>query len=163
MHFSSYMPTLILHRNSKKLNLNRDSQTINITNILHHIIMQTKSLNLLATAAIALASWSCSQPNGEINYAHEIANNTLMDSVDAMARQIIRQGFNAGDGYGEVWIRDYNTFIELSMEELPDSAVRHNLNVFWHFPRRSWCAVQSQRSAAQLGGAEQMIMPCLIS
>lgn len=95
--------------------------------------MQTKSLNLLATAAIALASWSCSQPNGEINYAHEIANNTLMDSVDAMARQIIRQGFNAGDGYGEVWIRDYNTFIELSMEELPDSAVRHNLNVFWHF------------------------------
>ena len=133
MHFSSYMPTLILHRNSKKLNLNRDSRTINITNILHHIIMQTKSLNLLATAAIALASWSCSQPNGEINYAHEIANNTLMDSVDAMARQIIRQGFNAGDGYGEVWIRDYNTFIELSMEELPDSAVRHNLNVFWHF------------------------------
>ena len=52
--------------------------------------MQAKSLNLLATAAIALASWSCSQPNGEINYAHEIANNTLMDSVDAMARQIIR-------------------------------------------------------------------------
>ena len=133
MHFSSYMPTLILHRNSKKLNLNRDSQTINITNILHHIIMQIKSLNIIATAAIALASWSCSQPNGEINYAHEIANNTLMDSVDAMARQIIRQGFNAGDGYGEVWIRDYNTFIELSMEELSDSAVRHNLNVFWHF------------------------------
>lgn len=121
--------------------------------------MQAKSLNIIATAAIALASWSCSQPNGEINYAHEIANNTLMDSVDAMARQIIRQGFNAGDGYGEVWIRDYNTFIELSMEELPDSAVRHNLNVFGHFPRRSRCAVQSQRSAAQLGCEEQMIMP----
>ena len=121
--------------------------------------MQIKSLNLLATAAIALASWSCSQPNGEINYAHEIANNTLMDSVDAMARQIIRQGFNAGDGYGEVWIRNYNTFIELSMEELPDSAVRHNLNVFGHFPRRSRCAVQSQRTAARLGCEEQMIMP----
>ena len=68
--------------------------------------MQAKSLNIIATAAIALALWSCTQSNGEINYAQEIKGNALMDSVDAMARQIIRQGFNAGDGYGEVWIRD---------------------------------------------------------
>lgn len=30
------------------------------------------------------------------------------------ALEIVKTGFNAGDGYGEVWIRDYNTFIELS-------------------------------------------------
>ena len=95
--------------------------------------MKAKSLNIIAAAAIALASWSCTQTDSSINYAQQIADNEMMDSVDAMARQIIRQGFNAGDGYSEVWIRDYNTFIELSMEELPDSAIRHNLNVFWHF------------------------------
>ena len=79
--------------------------------------MKAKSLNIIATAALALASWSCTQTDGSINYAQQIADNEMMDSVDAMARQIIRQGFNAGDGYSEVWIRDYSTFIELSSDK----------------------------------------------
>ena len=28
---------------------------------------------------------------------------TMGDSVKAMSEQLIKKGFNAGDGYGEVW------------------------------------------------------------
>ena len=65
--------------------------------------------------------------------AEQILRDPLMEQVDSMARAVISTGFNAGDGYGEVWIRDYNTFIELSMDVLPDVQVRRNLNVFWGF------------------------------
>ena len=50
----------------------------------------------------------------------QILNEGLMTQVDQMSRQVASGGFNAGDGYGEVWIRDYNTFIELAMEVMPD-------------------------------------------
>lgn len=56
-----------------------------------------------------------------------------MTQVDQMARKVASGGFNAGDGYGEVWIRDYNTFIELAMEVMPDEAIRSNLNTSFHF------------------------------
>ena len=62
-----------------------------------------------------------------------ILNEGLMTQVDQMARKVASGGFNAGDGYGEVWIRDYNTFIELAMEVMPDDAIRSNLNTFFHF------------------------------
>ncbi len=58
---------------------------------------------------------------------------TLMHKVDSMAHRVVATGFNAGDGYGEVWIRDYNTFIELSMDVMSDEAIRTNLNTFFHF------------------------------
>lgn len=56
-----------------------------------------------------------------------------MNQVDSMAREIVKGGFNAGDGYGEVWIRDYNTFIELAMEATPDSLIQDNLLTFFRF------------------------------
>ncbi|ULT24333.1 hypothetical protein KUH03_35825 [Sphingobacterium sp. E70] len=36
-----------------------------------------------------------------------------------MATNVIKAGFNAGDGYSEVWIRDYNTFITLATKVHP--------------------------------------------
>lgn len=62
-----------------------------------------------------------------------ILNEPLLTQVEQMARDVASKGFNAGDGYGEVWIRDYNTFIELAMEVMPGDAVRANLNTFFHF------------------------------
>jgi GH15 family glucan-1,4-alpha-glucosidase len=43
----------------------------------------------------------------------------------------VKTGFNAGDGYGEVWIRDYNTFIELSAEVFDAEELEENLLVFF--------------------------------
>ena len=66
---------------------------------------------------------------------HELANLILNEEsfeyVKKKALEIVKTGFNAGDGYGEVWIRDYNTFIELSMEVYPDDEIQENLLVFF--------------------------------
>jgi len=49
--------------------------------------------------------------------------------------EIVKTGFNAGDGYSEVWIRDYNTFIELSAEVFPEETLKENLRVFFRLQR----------------------------
>lgn len=49
----------------------------------------------------------------------------------AKALEIVKTGFNAGDGYGEVWIRDYNTFIELSAQVFEPEVLKENLLVFF--------------------------------
>ena len=67
----------------------------------------------------------------EKQLADKILNDPLMHQVDSMAREIVRTGLNAGDTYGEVWIRDYNTFIELAMELMPDSVIQDNLLTFF--------------------------------
>ena len=63
----------------------------------------------------------------------DIKNNPLFAKVDSMARAIAATGFNAGDCYSEVWIRDFNTFIELSMEVRPLTEIKDNFDVFWAF------------------------------
>lgn len=65
--------------------------------------------------------------------ANIILEDTLFDRVELMALEVAKEGFNAGDGYGEIWIRDYNTFIELAMEVLPDSLIQENLLCFFRF------------------------------
>lgn len=61
----------------------------------------------------------------------QILTNEGFDFVKKKALEIVKTGFNAGDGYGEVWIRDYNTFIELSLEVYPDEEIQENLLVFF--------------------------------
>ena len=62
---------------------------------------------------------------------NKILKNEGFDFVKKKALEIVKTGFNAGDGYGEVWIRDYNTFIELSMEVYPAEEIQENLLVFF--------------------------------
>ena len=47
------------------------------------------------------------------------------------ALYIVKAGLTAGDGYGEIWIRDYNTFIELSAEVFEAEILKENLLVFF--------------------------------
>lgn len=67
----------------------------------------------------------------EIKLKDQILTNEGFDFVKKKALEIVKTGFNAGDGYGEVWIRDYNTFIDLSLEVYPDEEIRENLLVFF--------------------------------
>ena len=60
-----------------------------------------------------------------------ILNNSDFAFVREKAREVVGSGFNAGDGYGEVWIRDYNTFIELSAELFEPSVIEEQLLVFF--------------------------------
>ena len=80
---------------------------------------------MLISAFIA----SCSDKNNEL--AKKIENDTNFKKVKEMALEVVKTGFNAGDGYGEVWIRDYNTFIELSAEVYPKEVLKENLLVFF--------------------------------
>jgi hypothetical protein len=57
--------------------------------------------------------------------------NTDFKFVKQKALEVVKTGFNAGDGYGEVWIRDYATFIELSAEVYPKEILKENLRVFF--------------------------------
>lgn len=50
--------------------------------------------------------------------------------VKTKALEVMKTGFNAGDGYREVWIRDYNTFIELAAQVNSKEALKENLLVF---------------------------------
>src|SRR5690606_31386695 len=60
-----------------------------------------------------------------------IQSNEYFDFVKKKALEVVQTGFNAGDGYGEVWIRDYNTFIELSVEVFEPEVLQENLLVFF--------------------------------
>ena len=63
----------------------------------------------------------------------EIRDDVIIDKVDSLARAVASTGFNAGNVYKEVWIRDFNTFIELSLEVMPEAEVRGALDTFFDF------------------------------
>ncbi|MBL7971023.1 MAG: hypothetical protein JNL03_05840 [Prolixibacteraceae bacterium] len=60
-----------------------------------------------------------------------VAQNEYFPLVKGKALEIMKTGFNAGDGYREVWIRDYNTFIELAAQVFPKEELKENLLVFF--------------------------------
>ena len=62
--------------------------------------------------------------------AQKILNDHRLDTIEAKAKTLLRKGFNAGDGYPQVWIRDLNTFIETSMKVYSLDTIRKNLLTF---------------------------------
>jgi glycogen debranching enzyme len=86
----------------------------------------------LLIAIIFVASCSrMKQTESNPKLGEQILTDEGFSFVKKKALEIVKTGFNAGDGYGEVWIRDYNTFIELSCEVFPVSVIKENLLVFF--------------------------------
>ena len=85
------------------------------------------SLLLLVASVIVTAP----DTSGVDSLASAIQSNADFKYVKDRARQVVGSGFNAGDSYGEVWIRDYNTFIELSTELFPAEVIEQQLLVFF--------------------------------
>lgn len=86
------------------------------------------SINLLLVVFLLIG---CNSKKTEKDLAEKILNNKEFQQVKAKAVEVVKTGFNAGDGYGEVWIRDYNTFIELSAEVFDSKELEENLLVFF--------------------------------
>ncbi|NEW81555.1 MAG: hypothetical protein GZ094_04215 [Mariniphaga sp.] len=63
--------------------------------------------------------------------ALKVKSNEYFPFVKAKALEVMKAGFNAGDGYREVWIRDYNTFIELAAQVNDKAVLKENLLVFF--------------------------------
>lgn len=57
----------------------------------------------------------------------------LADTVKGMAEKLIQKGFTAGDGYGEVWIRDLNTFITVACKVNDKEQIKKHLITFFQF------------------------------
>ena len=74
---------------------------------------------------------ACSDNRSEKELTEAIRNNPYFEYVRQKAYEVVETGFTAGDGYGEVWIRDLNTFIELACEVHGNEEIRDNLLVFF--------------------------------
>jgi adenine specific DNA methylase Mod len=57
-----------------------------------------------------------SQAQTSKKLAEKILKDHKLDTVLDKAKALLSKGFNAGDGYPQVWIRDLNTFIEISCQ-----------------------------------------------
>ncbi|GGF36962.1 GH36-type glycosyl hydrolase domain-containing protein [Echinicola rosea] len=73
------------------------------------------------------------QNNGENQdkLSNRVPDNEKLEKVKEMALKVVSEGFNAGDGYREVWIRDYNTFINIATKVHPKETLKENLLVFF--------------------------------
>lgn len=71
------------------------------------------------------------------------------------AKEVMKTGFNAGDGYREVWIRDYNTFIELAAEVNTKEILKENLLVFFRMQGEDGNIIDGYTPASQIGKNEK--------
>jgi GH15 family glucan-1,4-alpha-glucosidase len=85
-------------------------------------------VSLIIVTALCAAGCSNSK-NREL--ALRIRQDQRLQKVDSMAHELLKQGFNAGSGYSEVWARDLNTFILASLDVVPVQEVREALLIFF--------------------------------
>ena len=106
------------------------------------LMKMLKTFLLIIISTLLLAS--CGQKASDENTTtaldplkQELARKILADEslkdVMARSREIIKTGFNAGDGYGQVWIRDLATFVEISCEVYDQKEIRARLETFFLF------------------------------
>lgn len=84
---------------------------------------------------MVLAGWltgfdGSAEPTRSVVLARQILQDQRLDKVEAMALQLLK-GFNAGSSYGEIWIRDFNTFIVGSLRVHSRAEVKQRLLLFF--------------------------------
>lgn len=90
-----------------------------------------KLISIVWITVISVACTTRVPVTSDKELKERIKNDENIAFVKSKALEIIKTGFNAGDGYGEVWIRDYNTFIELSGKVYDNQILKENLLVFF--------------------------------
>lgn len=88
-------------------------------------------MNKIRTLVLCLCLIGCNIKNQNKELADKILANKEFGQIQEKALEVVKTGFNAGDGYGEVWIRDYNTFIALSAKVFDAPELEENLLVFF--------------------------------
>ena len=68
---------------------------------------------------LAAAAHATERDSSADELAAKIAGDAELREVLEKAHALIKTGLTAGSGYGEVWIRDLNTFIELAVRATP--------------------------------------------
>lgn len=92
----------------------------------------SQGLKSIISQGLVLLFMGCSSAERAVHeLSGDIESNQYFVFTKAKALSVVQSGFNAGDGYGEVWIRDYNTFIELSAKAFDPTVLKENLLVFF--------------------------------
>jgi len=98
--------------------------------------LKTRLLVLVPLLLLWIPSPAANSPQPTAPPA-KLADTILADThfpiVLAKAKALLKTGLNAGSGYGEVWIRDLNTFIEVSLEVNDPQPIRGALLTFFKF------------------------------
>ncbi|WP_010664833.1 GH36-type glycosyl hydrolase domain-containing protein [Marinilabilia salmonicolor] len=63
------------------------------------------------------------------NYSE--VKSKYFDFIKQKSFEVMKNGFSAGDNYNEIWIRDFNSFIELAYDCYGEELVKDNLRVFF--------------------------------
>ena len=89
----------------------------------------------ITVALVGLLGWAAvgAAQTNRSELAREILANKDLTAVLERGKALLATGLNAGSGYGEVWIRDLNTFIELALEVQDREQIRESLLIFFHF------------------------------
>lgn len=86
---------------------------------------------LLLTIVLSLPAMLLAQsPGSQKELAKQIMNDNRLDTVEVRALRLLT-GFTAGTSYGEIWIRDFNTFIEGSLQARSRDEVKDKLLLFF--------------------------------
>lgn len=90
-----------------------------------------KKLLFIVLLQLCMLSVFAQQSKVSSTLLTQIKQNKYFPEVKSKALAVMKTGFNAGDGYREVWIRDYNTFIELAAAVYDKEVLKENLLVFF--------------------------------
>lgn len=88
-----------------------------------------KKISILSIL-LCVASCTCKQPKLD-ELSSKIQSNEYLKFTKEKALEVMKTGFNAGGHYTEVWIRDFNTFVDLSADVFEPSVLKENLLVFF--------------------------------
>ena len=86
--------------------------------------------------------------------SEKIKNDSYMPFVKNKALEVMKTGVNAGDGYREVWIRDYNTFIELAAQVTKKEDIKENLLVFFRMQGEDGNIIDGYTPKEKIGAGE---------
>ena len=94
------------------------------------------AVGLVMTAGVGGAAAAPLDPSprpGDSALAEQILADEELREARDRAKALLGTGLTAGSGYGEVWIRDLNTFIELALQVNEPEGIRKALLTFFAF------------------------------
>jgi hypothetical protein len=113
-----------------------------------------KILSSIASLVFALTAIGQQKQMIDKALSDKIKNDQYMPFVKNKALEVMKTGVNAGDGYREVWIRDYNTFIELATQVSKKEDIKENLLVFFRMQGEDGNIIDGYTPKEQIGAGE---------
>jgi hypothetical protein len=113
-----------------------------------------KIFSSIAVLAFVLTATAQQKSGIDKALSDKIKKDQYMPFVKNKALEVMKTGVNAGDGYREVWIRDYNTFIELATQVSKKEDIKENLLVFFRMQGEDGNIIDGYTPKEQIGAGE---------